>query len=251
MDPEFSERQFESLFNSEFVSKYKALLSAPPFFPTLNREAFLGYDCRYDFKKGFKAKSLMLQFKVSHFVKNRSRNNVHIYDCYGGAYFRFSVMRRNISKQHKIILKLAKSGKSIFYCAPLFYRLHELNNFFGRNGVINNSRLFNPIGMGDLPDNKQHHVSYDPLGQFGFFHSRNKKTIKVSGWEKIISALELRNIDEKYLFDFLESLKEVLEEYLEFLRLPEKFKNMHVYYQVNYLLRTYIDISWFLIPLDY
>ena len=105
MHPEFSERQFESTFNSEFVGKYKVLLSSPPFLPTLRQEKTLGYDARYNFKKGFRAKSLMLQFKVSHFVKNRSGNNARIYDCYSGQYFRFPIMLRYLSKQHQLIFR--------------------------------------------------------------------------------------------------------------------------------------------------
>lgn len=251
MHPEFSERQFEPTFNGEFVGKYKALLSFPPFLPTLRQEKLLGYDIRYSFKKGFRAKSLMLQFKVSHFVENRSRNNARIYDCYSGAYFRFPITPRYLSKQHQIMLKLARRGESIFYCAPLFYRMLELSNFFQRDTVINNSRLFDPINMGALLDDNQHHVSYDPSGRFGFFHSENKKVIKVLNCEKKLLSLESTNIDEKYLFDLKESLEKILkEEYGEFLEIAKKFKNLPVYDQISQLLSIYVDIAWFLIPLE-
>jgi len=251
MHPEFSERQFEFNFNTEFVSKHRALLSTLPFLPTPRQEKNLGYDVRYDFEKGFKAKSLMLQFKVSHFVKDWSIKNDYIYNCYNGAYFRFSIRPRHLSKQHKIMLELSRKGESIFYCAPLFYRWPELVNFFRRQIVIDNSRFFDPIDIGVLPDDKQHHISYDPLGQFGFFHSKNKKPIKVLDIKKMLSPLESKDIDEKYLFDFETSLKKLIkEEYKEIIEIPKEFKDVSLYYQINYLLQTYIDITWFLIPLE-
>ena len=241
MEPEFSERQFE------FINKHR--LARMPYIPSQNEEANVGYDVKYNLAKGKSAISLMLQFKTSHFVRQCSRTNSHIYNCYNGSYFKFPIMKKRISDQHDIMVRLASIGEHIYYCAPKFYTRAELESFYSAKSIMQNSRLFDPADMGFLPDNNQHHVSYDILGYQGYFHSKNKKEIRILKWDTAIPFLKHIVINETYLFNLKKNvIKAIKGEHNDFLNFSEKFYKMSTFYQINYMLSIYLDVAWILIP---
>ena len=249
MSAAFNEREFEFCFNAEFVRKNSAALIGTPIIPSQRLENVLGYDVEFRIKNGQFTRSLFLQHKVSYYAQNRSGRNAFIWNCYLGPYFRFPVERLDRTGQHNLLVDLADRGEDVFYCAPAFVGLDNLQNCFVQDNVIDNSRFFDPKDMGKITDFDQHHVSYDPTGTFGFFHSGPKKLEKTVSWKTLKQYTKDRNVNMEYAEQLFEVLSASVETVFHAaVTVPDKVKEGGKVLTVSYVLRRYFNLEWLISP---
>src|SRR5699024_2837148 len=190
----FSERTFEFCFNAEFCNQYSGLLAAHPTLPSQRQEKYLGYDVEFKIKSGSYCNSLFLQHKAPHFAGNRVSNNRGFYDTHGGPYFRFRVD----TKQHNTMVdNISTDMGDIFYCAPLFNTYVELASKYDTKDIVDSSIWIDPNNI-RINDNKNHNITYDPVGDSAYLHSK-PTSLKVSRPRDPSLTLTKREIDSKYI----------------------------------------------------
>lgn len=245
----FTEREFEFCFNFEFVRGYPSALIGTPIIPSQRMEGILGYDVEFRLNNGQYSRSLFLQHKVSYYAEHRSGRNVNIWNCYSGPYYRFSIERLDRSRQHNLLFELANKGEDVFYCAPLFTSIDNLQRYFVQSQVIENSRFFNPFEMGKIHDFEQHHVTCDQTGTYGFFHSDHKKLENIVNWENLRKHSKQRPINLEYI-DHLENMliDSIKIVFAVELSVPEQVKKNGIVPVISYILRKYFNLTWLILP---
>ena len=161
MRPEISEFSYGFALTRELVESPGMQTAAAPVFPTLVQEgqAGGGWDVRLD-RPGL---PLFIQFKLCHWMittKCREATQAGFHTpCY-----RMHLRPARVSKQHQLLLNLENDGRAVYYCAPQFHRPTELNSAF-RSGTVR-SRTFwtRPSEIGTLPDDSEHHFSFERPG---------------------------------------------------------------------------------------
>ena len=66
-----------------------------------------------------------------------------------------------------MLLRLEEEGEEVYYSAPLFHRVDELNDAFLSQQVRNRSKWIRPFDIGvlaELADDSAHHLSFDIHG---------------------------------------------------------------------------------------
>jgi hypothetical protein len=68
-----------------------------------------------------------------------------------------------------MLLDLETSGADVYYVAPAFHQPEELNDAF-LNGLVRTRSIWvRPSQIGPLPDERDHHVSFERVGNWAFF----------------------------------------------------------------------------------
>ena len=245
----FNEREFEFCFNAEFVRKNTGALIGTPIIPSQRMENILGYGVEFRIRNGRYARSLYLQHKVSYYAQFKSGRNAPIWDCYYGPYYRFPISRLDRTRQHNLLVDLAEKGEDVFYCAPVFVGIGNLQTYFGQSVVMNNSRFFDAKEMGRLSDFEQHHVSCDPSGTFGFFHSDPVKLESVFNWDMLMKKTKKRRVTIEYISHLADSLSSSIFSVLEAKpSIPDDIREKGDVLIVSYLLRRYFSVEWLIMP---
>ena len=74
-----------------------------------------------------------------------------------------------------------------------------MNNHFLNNGVVDNSKFFMPVDIGQLPDNGEHCITFLPNDDYGLLWSEPKK-VKTSFGDKFTTILkELSNPKNQHI----------------------------------------------------
>lgn len=157
MTPEISEFSYGFALTNEIVGW--APLSAAPIFPSLIEEGKAGGG--YDVKLEMPAVALYLQFKRSERMTRRSAKerqligpSLHV------PYHRFHVTEAKKSNQHDMLLELDDGASLVFYAAPRFHTLEEINWAWEHNAISAQSVFVAPSEIGAL-DDKSHSVAFD------------------------------------------------------------------------------------------
>lgn len=249
MSARFNEREFEFCFNAEFVRKNGAALIGTPIIPSQRIEYVLGYDVEFRLQNSQFTRSLFLQHKVTSYSEHRRGKNTFIWNCYNGPYYRFPVERLDRTRQHNLLVDLATKGEDVFYCAPIFAGLDNLQNFFVHDQVMDNSRYFDPEDMGKVTDFEQHHVSCDPTGTYGFFHSDSKRLRTTLTWQLLTDKAVVRRVDLQYTQTLLNYLTESIKATFEALpSVPDEVKKKGTVLIISYMLRRYFNVEWLILP---
>lgn len=160
MKPQISEFSYGFALTNELVGW--AELSAAPVFPSLLEEGKAGGG--YDVKLERPGVPLYLQFKRSEFLTRRSGREVREVERIGGTidvpYYRFAVTEAAISMQHELLLALDVSPNFVFYAAPRFHRLDEIDAAWHHNAVASRSYFVAPQVIGSLTS-EPHTVAFD------------------------------------------------------------------------------------------
>ncbi|WKZ16267.1 MAG: hypothetical protein QY317_02965 [Candidatus Jettenia caeni] len=181
-------------------------------------------------------------------MKNKVGRNVRIWNCYQGPYFRFPVERLGRTRQHNLLVALAAKGEDVFYCAPIFIGNSRLQEYFVRDQVMANSRFFYPGDMGPIADFDQHHVSCDPSGAYGFFHSDPRRIEYTLSWEALLKASRQRAVDIDYSEALLSKLNASVKEVFGALpSVPVATKEKGLIQNVAYVLRRYFGVGWLIL----
>lgn len=162
MTPEISEFSYGFALTNELVGW--APLFAAPVFPSLIEEgkAGGGYDVHLDMP----GVPLYLQFKRADCMKRRSAREIRDYNApLTIPFYRFKITESGKSDQHQLLLALDSDENEVYYAAPRFHELVEINSAWNANEVASRSIFVAPNQIGNL-DASSHHVAYDDKQAF-------------------------------------------------------------------------------------
>ncbi len=165
MRPNISEFSYGFAITTELVQAPGGVTAAPVF-PSLIEEGQQGggWDVRLD-RPGV---PLFLQFKLCDQMTRRTcreaREAGFNVPCY-----RMHLRSARTSRQHEMLLDLEAAGQEVYYSAPMFHQPEELNAAFFGAAVCARSIWIRPSDIGPLPDDADHHVSFEPGSPWTFF----------------------------------------------------------------------------------
>jgi hypothetical protein len=157
MTPEISEFSYGFALTNEMVGW--APIAAAPVFPSLIEEgkAGGGYDVRLDLP----GIPLYLQFKRADCMKTRKAREIRDHGLkILLPFYRFKITESGKSDQHELLLALDDGSCLVFYAAPRFHEISEINDAWVNNLVATNSIFVSPSQIGTL-DSSSHHVAFD------------------------------------------------------------------------------------------
>ena len=183
--PQFSETQFVMGFLGEYFNAYRSRypLRKPPFvLPTTSLEPLTGSDFII---RGLSSIEFF-QFKRSEFM-NARRGDMEIKSGLPKSfrpYYRFKVYNDGHIPQFDRLRDIALLDKCFkpYYCAPLFHKQTEFQNYFWNQQIIANTAIincnqFNQIGFKppyfDINDGK-HYMVYNNVSTTGYLCSKPK-----------------------------------------------------------------------------
>lgn len=208
MKPEISEFSYGFALTNELVGW--VALSAAPIFPSLIEEGKAGGG--YDVKLDRPGVPLFLQFKRSHCMVRQSAREYKAVVAMGGAlnvpYYRFPITEALTSDQHEMLLALDDGTNLVFYAAPRFHQINEINQAWSRTDVARRSLFVAPSTIGPL-DDAQHHIAFDSANTW------------LCSEPRAIEVLTSRGLEDK-LGSFLKEHDQPLGE-----RLPSLVADMH------------------------
>lgn len=158
MEPTFSEFSYGFAVTNEFAGLVS--LNAAPIFPSLLEEgkAGGGYDVKFD-QPGV---PLFLQFKRSEQMVHTSAREYGMPSVtIGLPYHRFWITPSTKSRQHELLLNLDTPENQVYYVAPKFHRVEQLNAAWKSQSVIARSIFLSPRSIGPMPDNGKHSLVFD------------------------------------------------------------------------------------------
>jgi hypothetical protein len=165
MQPEISEFSYGFALTNELVGW--AELSAAPVFPSLIEEGRAGGG--YDVKLDRPGAPLYLQFKRSEYMSRRSAKEFRSVRDQGALisvpFYRFAITEAAKSDQHELLLALDHSPNHVFYVAPRFHRISEINRAWNASRVADRSVFVSPAEIGSL-DDERHTVAFDQNGSW-------------------------------------------------------------------------------------
>lgn len=173
MDPTFSEFSYGYALTQELASGRFGSLIAAPIFPSLVREGRSGGG--YDIHLPFVGAPLFLQFKLSHYLH---RSNALEWGLYLSPYYRMYLRPLRYSDQHNLLIDLENSGKQVYYVAPEFHTVEELNDAYASRNVYYRSAFFSPVDIGNLPTIGQHYLTFNSSSRYALLWSREPKELK-------------------------------------------------------------------------
>jgi hypothetical protein len=117
-------------------------------------------------KLQFPGVPLYLQFKRGHCMTRRSASEISKYKApLVLPFYRFYLTESGTSNQHAMLVELDDGGNEVFYAAPRFHQIRQINAAWQSNAVASQSIFVRPQAIGDL-DDKMHHVAYDDTQTF-------------------------------------------------------------------------------------
>ena len=158
MTPDISEFSYGFALTQELIALAGEPLRAAPIFPSLIEEgrAGGGYDVNLDIP-GF---PLFLQFKRSDCMISRRAKEIQQGCNLNLPFYRLKITERSRSAQHDMLLELDNGKNEVFYAAPRFHTVTELNAAYLAAAVSHRSFYIRPRDIGRL-DEDAHHVAFD------------------------------------------------------------------------------------------
>lgn len=264
MESRFSEFSYGYALTEELARGKLGKLTAAPVFPSLRKEAQVGYDV----KLPFRGSPLFLQFKLSDYLKRSYALEWH---DFGSPYYRMHLRPEKHSRQHSLLMGLEAGSEkdTVFYAAPEFYLVPDLNRAYLNENVLERSALFSPCDIGVLPDDGHHYVVFVDWMRTAYLYSKGRRPIerfysgesfmerqlsrlarKKSGintafFEKTVNTIIQTIQREEYDSDQIRLLKQQLTTRKETLSDQARF--------AAYLSRAYFDAQFFIVaePSDF
>lgn len=162
MLPNISEFSYGYAVTDELVNWTEAGIIAAPIFPSLYQEGQAGGG--WDVMLNRPGIPLFLQFKLSHKMVHPN-SSAPDYGYFLPPFYRMYLRPSRHSDQHEMLLDLEAAGNEVYYCAPAFHEPWELNDAFLNHQVKERSIWVRPTWIGPLPDDNEHHVSFQHPGQ--------------------------------------------------------------------------------------
>lgn len=157
MTPEISEFSYGFALTNEIVGW--APIGAAPVFPSLIEEGRTGGG--YDVRLHMPGVPVFIQFKRADCMTRSYAREIRDYGvALSLPFYRFRITESGKSNQHELLLALNEEEDMVFYAAPRFHRLDEINAAWNSNQVASRSIFVTPAEIGKLDDD-YHHVAYD------------------------------------------------------------------------------------------
>src|SRR3989337_2361193 len=118
MRAEFSEFSYGFAVSAELARTLRPRLTIAPIFPSLRKEAHLGWDV----KLPIRGIPYFIQFKLAEAL---TRSSAAEWRYYGQPYYRIYLHKARRSNQHNLLKNLANKSLHVYYVAPRFYRIGE------------------------------------------------------------------------------------------------------------------------------
>lgn len=165
MRPSISEFSYGFAVTTELLQALGPVTVAPVF-PSLRAEGKKGggWDVRLDWP----GLPLFLQFKLCDHMTRHSCKEARLVGSRLPCY-RMHVRPARLSPQHRLLLELEQRGEAVYYCAPMFHKAEQFNKAFLQHSVCPQSIWIRPSDIGELPDDGDHHVSFEPGGKCWLF----------------------------------------------------------------------------------
>lgn len=196
MRPEFSEFSFGYALTEALVNGQQHIFR--PTFPTQRQERSDGYDLRLD-RPG---RPIFLQFKLCHGMTRRSAREYRYHDLpLAFPFLRMPLMPSRLSPQHGRLLELETRGEVVLYAAPRFFRDEDFAAYYGNRVILSHTAFIRPSAIGALPDDADHHVSFDPDASHGWFLSEPTPLAPILDGEGFDEEMRVRLHDEGRLSD--------------------------------------------------
>jgi hypothetical protein len=170
----YSEFSFGYAFTENLIRSAVSAPKGAPIFPNLYDEGSWGFDVKIDLP----GVPLFFQYKLPELMKRNSARELSITPPLKLVipFFRMPVMRRDLSKQHQLLISLEKSFPgAVFYASSCLSDIHSFNAAYNAARVHDRSALFSPSDIGPLPDDKEHSVAYQDGKSFAYFCSEPRQ----------------------------------------------------------------------------
>ncbi len=200
MNSTFSEFSYGFALVHEIVNQAGKGLKAAPVFPSLIAEGKPGGG--YDVILDHPGNPLFLQFKLCEIL---TRSNAAEWSLFSKPYYRFWIPGDRRSRQHRFLVDLDTGTNLVYYSAPMFHTIDDLNTCFARKQVMAQSVYFRPRDIGKLPSDDDHPVVFHPDDDFGYRCSEPKKINAAASGEALIGRLfkEIRQMQQEEASDEL------------------------------------------------
>lgn len=155
----YTEFSFGYAFTENLIRAAAARPASAPVFPNLVQEAQLGYDVHIDLP----GCPLFFQYKLPELMVRNSAAEISQHALAGihVPFFRMPLMRRDLSEQHQLLMRLERRfPNAVFYATPGMENNHSFNAAYNAARVHQQSVFFSPRNIGHLPDDKQHAIAY-------------------------------------------------------------------------------------------
>ncbi len=192
MEPTFSEFSYGYALTQELTNGSLGSLTAAPVFPSLVAEGRAGGG--YDVHLPFSGIALFIQFKVSHYLL---RSNSREWPQYGSPYYRMYLRPLRHSDQHDLLRDLENAGNAVYYVAPRFHTVEELNEAYASRNVHSRSAFFSPLDIGSLPTIDQHYLTFDCSIAGAFLWSEEPRKLKHSHSSEAFKDMLTKQVKEK------------------------------------------------------
>jgi hypothetical protein len=251
MDARFSEFSYGYSLTQELVNEYSYLLAAAPTFPSLIEEGRVG---GYDVNIALTGFPLFLQFKLSEYML---RSNALESGVLGVPYFRFKLRPSKYSDQHALLVDLESRGNFVYYVAPIFYEVSELNTAFFSRNVTTQSIFISPLEIGTLPDDESHCVVFSSSSSDAYFCS-DPKMIKMpihgrrlaESFKTRMSNLQPYNMDRQFfdrLADEMMLIIKAEQPIFDMELISTQRRELNPVLFVSYLSRTFFDCEFLIL----
>lgn len=164
---EFSEFSFGYALTDSLVNAFRDRLGVAPVFANQVTEGKPGGG--YDMKLPLNPVPIFFQFKIPSVMTRVSK---HMPSGYWTPYYRMFLRTRK-PNQYQLLLDLQKTQPLVYYVAPVFDRIADLNRGFITKSIQTQCLFIKPSGIGPL-DGTPHHVSYKK-GANSWIHSDPKE----------------------------------------------------------------------------
>ncbi|TPL47997.1 hypothetical protein FJ942_26360 [Mesorhizobium sp. B2-4-2] len=208
----YTEFSFGYAFTENLIRSSPIAPVGAPVFPNLIQEGSWGFDIRINFP----ATPLFLQYKLPELMRRGTAFEIANWNCPGlrVPFFRIAVMRRDISRQHELLIELeSRYPANVFYAAPTLENVRAFDSAYNAAAVARRSVFFSPTEIGPLPDDKIHTIAYRRGLATGYFCSK-PKPIKALSFDQLSTTLSAK-FEEKRFGELQFAAREVRENILD------------------------------------
>ena len=181
-----------------------------PTFPNLVQEASLGYDVAIDLP----VRPLFFQFKLPALLQRKSAKELKTHGLpLRLPFFRMSLMRRDQSDQHRLLIDLETRFPSlVYYASPRMQNNRSFNRNYLARDVHRATAFVSPAAIGPLPDDKPHTIAYERQGTVGWMCSQ-PSPLDVLPFEKVLerTSAALDRPSDRFEVDLAEIGREIDE----------------------------------------
>jgi hypothetical protein len=185
---QFSEFSYGFAVTHELVARSAGRIVAAPELPSLIKEGQKGGG--YDVKISFRGWPLFLQFKLAEYL---SRSTAGQWADFCRPYYRFWLHAPRHFDQQQLLLDLESAGNLVFYAAPAFHQVAELDASFRSASVAGRSCYFRPSDIGVVLDDDAHCVTFHPTLAVAYLHSERREVPVFAFGGNLLERLPLRS----------------------------------------------------------